>query len=109
MLYSITIELLYFYSPRFPLNDKDRLEKWIHFVGLKDFKPSSSSMLCSLHFSKEDYSPILTEQPMLRKCAVPAILQTSNNLIPKVNERKILQQSVEIQVNIILNYFYLYF
>lgn len=99
MLSSITVELLYFYSPRFPLNDEDRFEKWVHFVGIKDFKPSSSSALCSLHFSEDDYSPVPTEKPMLKKNAVPAILQAPNNVIPKANERRILPRSVEIQVS----------
>lgn len=43
------ITLLYF---RFPKKQNMR-QAWVKAIGKKDFVPTKSSILCSLHFSKE--------------------------------------------------------
>ncbi|XP_050064269.1 THAP domain-containing protein 1-like [Aphis gossypii] len=40
---------------RFPLKRPSVLEKWIHEMKRKNFKPSEYSYLCSEHFTNEDY------------------------------------------------------
>ena len=40
---------------RFPLNDKDRLQRWIHAVSRKDFNPNKGSKICSDHFKESDF------------------------------------------------------
>jgi len=83
---------------KFPLNDKEKLKKWVHAVRRKDFKPTSSSFLCSLHFTENDYNKaVVSGKLVLKKCAVPTIFQFPEHLMPKVKERRVLQKSVEIQ------------
>ncbi|KAF0748144.1 THAP domain-containing protein 2-like [Aphis craccivora] len=79
---------------KFPLKDKDRLQKWVHAVQRKDFKPSSSSTLCSLHFNKTDFYLAVSGKQMLNKSAVPTIFNFQNHLPPKIKERQILQQEI---------------
>ncbi|CAI6365948.1 unnamed protein product [Macrosiphum euphorbiae] len=80
---------------KFPLKEKERLQKWVHAVRRKDFKPTSSSTLCSLHFNENDfYSAVVSGKQMLKKSAVPTILNFPNNLTPKIKERRILQREV---------------
>jgi len=80
---------------RFPLKEKERLHKWVHAVRRKDFKPTSSSTLCSLHFHENDfYSAVVSGKQMLKKSAVPTIFNFPNNLTPKIKERRILQREV---------------
>ena len=38
---------------RFPLNNKDLLVKWVHFVNRSDWKPTSNSVLCEKHFDSK--------------------------------------------------------
>jgi len=94
---------LYFYRPRFPLNDNERLKKWIHAVRRTNFKPNQNSFLCSLHFTEKDYNrAVVSGKLVLKKCAVPTIFEFPDHLMPKVKERRVLQRSVEIQVRIVL-------
>ncbi|XP_018415014.1 PREDICTED: uncharacterized protein LOC108789487 [Nanorana parkeri] len=59
---------------RFPLNDPERLSMWIVAVQRKYWKPSTSSTICSDHFTDKDYMlyPEATD-PQLRHDAVPSI------------------------------------
>ncbi|CAI9554598.1 unnamed protein product [Staurois parvus] len=59
---------------RFPLNDPECLSKWIVAVQRKYWKPSTSSIICSDHFTDKDYMscPEATG-PQLRHDAVPSI------------------------------------
>ena len=40
---------------KFPVHDKERLQRWISRNPRKDFKVTSYSRLCSLHFVEEDF------------------------------------------------------
>lgn len=76
---------MYIYRPRFPLNDSERLKKWIHAVRRTNFKPSCNSFLCSLHFVKNDYNEaVVSGKLVLKKCAVPTIFEFPDHLMPKV-------------------------
>ncbi|XP_056092638.1 THAP domain-containing protein 1-like [Rhinichthys klamathensis goyatoka] len=57
---------------RFPLNDKDRLQKWIHNVKRKGWTPNKHSRLCSLHFTP-DCIITAQERNRLKPDAVPTI------------------------------------
>ncbi|KAL5245214.1 hypothetical protein ACI65C_012624 [Semiaphis heraclei] len=83
---------------KFPLNDSERLKKWIYAVRRINFKPTRNSILCSLHFTENDYNKaVVSGKLVLKKCAVPTIFKFPDHLMPKVKERRILQRSVEIQ------------
>ncbi|XP_022161068.1 THAP domain-containing protein 2-like [Myzus persicae] len=78
---------------KFPLKEKERLQKWVHVVRRKDFKSSSSSTLCSLHLKETDfYSAVVSGKQMSKKSAVPFVFNFPNYLIPKIKERRILQR-----------------
>lgn len=86
---------------RFPLNDKERSQKWERAVRRKHFKPSSSSTLCSLHFVETDFYPaVVSGKLMLKKCAVPTVFDFAGHLTPKVGTRKTLRGQLENQVTI---------
>ncbi|KAL4153523.1 hypothetical protein QTP88_001356 [Uroleucon formosanum] len=80
---------------KFPLKEKERLQKWVHAVRRKDFKPTSSSTLCSLHFNKNDfYLAVVSGKQMLKKSAIPTVFNFPNHLTPKIKERRILQREM---------------
>ncbi|XP_014241490.1 THAP domain-containing protein 2-like isoform X3 [Cimex lectularius] len=70
---------------KFP-KDPERRKKWIAAIKRKDWFPSKSSVLCSAHFRKEDYSTEChtTGKPLvnksLRKDSVPTIFDRSSQL-----------------------------
>lgn len=87
--------------PRFPLNDKIRLAKWVHNVREK------TSNLLRVHFcvvyifSETDYTTtVVSEKPVLKKDAVTTKFHLSDHLVPKLKERRVLQRCVETDVNI---------
>ncbi|XP_025200772.1 THAP domain-containing protein 2-like [Melanaphis sacchari] len=85
---------------KFPLKDKERLQKWVHAVRRKDFKPSSNTTLCSLHFNETDfYSAVVSGKKMLIKSAVPTVFDFPNHLTPKIKERRILQREVFLDIS----------
>jgi len=95
---------LYIYRPRFPLNDSERLKKWIHAVRRTNFKPNCSLFLCGLHFTVNVYNKaVVSGKLVLKKYAVPTIFEFPDHLMPKVKEWRILQRSVEIRVRIVFN------
>ncbi|XP_029344022.1 THAP domain-containing protein 1-like isoform X1 [Acyrthosiphon pisum] len=78
---------------KFPLKEKERLQQWVHAVRRKDFKPTSSSTLCSLHFKETDfYSAVVSGKKMLKKSAVPTVFNFPIHLTTKIKERRILQR-----------------
>ncbi|XP_018355117.1 PREDICTED: THAP domain-containing protein 5-like [Trachymyrmex septentrionalis] len=76
------------HSFRFPLNDKNRLDKWIAAVGKPDWKPTKASRICNLHFNKKDIIEGMGYQrSYLRKNAVPkdySSFVTENELVDTV-------------------------
>lgn len=56
----------------FPLNDRDRLKKWLIKLRRKDFVPSPHSVVCSEHFREEDFIyQKFTKTRLLKKDAIP--------------------------------------
>lgn len=90
---SLQKKCILFYYLRFPLNEKERLQKWVRAVWRKDYKQSSSSTLCSLHFSETDFfSAVVSEKQMLKKCAVSTVFNFPNHSISKLKQRRVLHQ-----------------
>ncbi|KYQ51654.1 hypothetical protein ALC60_09242, partial [Trachymyrmex zeteki] len=40
---------------RFPLSREDHLKKWIEAIGQTDLKPSKNHVICSTHFTTDDF------------------------------------------------------
>ncbi|KAK7118693.1 hypothetical protein R3I94_022252 [Phoxinus phoxinus] len=56
---------------RFPLGDKDRLQRWMVNIRRDHFKPSPSSRICSHHFEDSSFFKNNKGQVCLKKTAVP--------------------------------------
>ena len=76
------IQLIFLIIFRFPLNDKDKLERWEKAVRRIDKKgkrwqATSCSFICSEHFKKEDYitAPGLSSRCKLKPDATPTIFE----------------------------------
>ncbi|XP_049523908.1 THAP domain-containing protein 3-like [Dermacentor silvarum] len=57
-------------------NDTARRRKWIHSIGRKDFVPTKHTVLCELHFTYDQFEPLILEQygrKKLKPNAVPTI------------------------------------
>ncbi|XP_075062031.1 THAP domain-containing protein 1 B-like isoform X4 [Mixophyes fleayi] len=66
---------------RFPMKNPERLSKWVQAVQRTDWKPSTSSRICSDHFKDKDY--ILrpgTLVPRLRLHAVPSVIKAKKRI-----------------------------
>lgn len=59
---------------RFPFRSRVLCEKWISALKRKDFIPTRASLVCSAHFTEDDYvkKPELTKK-RLRNDAVPSV------------------------------------
>lgn len=67
------------FFPRFPMHDKELLQKWIDFTDRGAYwKPSRWSSICSRHFANNDFREYLSRK-CLKKNAVPSIV-TKNNI-----------------------------
>ena len=67
-----------------PVKDKICFTKWIHAIKCKNFEPTSTAKLCSLHFKDADYIPPVISGPLqLRKDAVPSIFDFPDHLVSK--------------------------
>ncbi|XP_018404932.1 PREDICTED: THAP domain-containing protein 1-like [Cyphomyrmex costatus] len=63
-----------FHLFRFPLNRKDHLKKWTKAIGEKEFKPSKNHVICSKHFTPDDFMDRPgTSSIRLKNLAVPSI------------------------------------
>lgn len=61
----------------FPLNNPELLLQWITVTGRKDFVPTHTSFLCSLHFVLEDYYfSVVGGNKILKKGTVPSVFLT---------------------------------
>ncbi|CAH2062076.1 unnamed protein product, partial [Iphiclides podalirius] len=75
----IAKDVIYF---RFP-NSRTRCKKWVEAIKLSS-RPSHNSLLCSAHFSPQDYS-LVRGKVRLKPKVVPSLVQTE---APKPNETK---------------------
>ncbi|XP_072260904.1 uncharacterized protein [Pyxicephalus adspersus] len=113
---------------RFPLNDPELLSKWIVAVHRKYWKPSTSSRICSDHFTDKDYLLCPdAKDPQLRHDAVPSIFNrdpkwkhpisnttedqteqkeghtetSNNNALPEISTESFVDELEEIRKNVL--------
>ena len=67
---------------KFPLNNSDLLQQWLHRIHRRDLKPTRNSRICSLHFREEDFlqnsidakgRTFLLRKAILKPDALPSI------------------------------------
>lgn len=66
-----TVKVYYYYYYRFPLNDPERLQKWLKALKRESWQPTKHSFLCSQHFTADSYKSSLKH--FLKDDAVPTI------------------------------------
>jgi len=92
---------------RFPLNDKNRLDKWIAAVGKPDWKPTKASRICNLHFNKKDIIEGMGYQrSYLRKNAIPKDYSSfliENELVDVILKPKKICNTTSINKSININ------
>jgi len=62
-------------KPRFPLRKPKILKKWLDNMGIKNWIPNNSSLLCSEHF-KESCFQKKGKKLLLKERSVPTIFKT---------------------------------
>lgn len=74
------LQAIYNATPcRFPLKNKELLQKWVDATRRANFTPTSNSCLCSAHFTKNDYQIRPGAYiPYLRTTAVPSVFCFAN-------------------------------
>ncbi|KYM94271.1 THAP domain-containing protein 5 [Cyphomyrmex costatus] len=74
-----------FHLFRFPLNRKDHLKKWTKAIGEKEFKPSKNHVICSKHFTPDDFMDRPgTSSIRLKNLAVPSIFLKASVTAPMI-------------------------
>lgn len=68
----------------FPVSDKQLLQRWIQNVAPDNFKPAPQDVICSLHFTDDQFLDTLPRT--LIKCALPTLLFIDNKYISSVPE-----------------------
>lgn len=77
---------------RFP-KDETRRIMWIQAIHRENFVPTNNSMVCSLHFTTDDYQ----KRPDLIKLtnkAIPSVFISSENIKQNDNKKKAVMSSV---------------
>ncbi|XP_031147422.1 THAP domain-containing protein 2-like [Sander lucioperca] len=73
---------------RFPINDKDRLQQWIHNLKRKSWTPNKHSRLCSIHFTQDSFI-VGRERVTLKPDAVPTIFYPHLHIKAKVRRSRV--------------------
>jgi len=93
-----------FCETRFPFSRSTILKKWIHAVRRKNFKPTSASRICSVHFRDSDFvqNPALVVKK-LKEDAVPSKfpsfpdhLQPKNRVERRSNNRNVCYNQIRL-------------
>lgn len=84
---------------RFPLSNELLTKKWVDALKRKNFKPSQSSRICSVHFTEQDYQlrPD-AHRPLLKENAVPSIFPSFPSYYQKEKKRPRKQPASRIQI-----------
>lgn len=86
-------------NSRFPLKNKDLLEKWVKAVRLEGFTPTPHTVLCSQHFTPDCYSESTLSRSRLKTDAVPTIFKFPSYYQKRSTKRRKLDhihKSVEV-------------
>ncbi|KAG5328028.1 THAP3 protein, partial [Acromyrmex charruanus] len=74
-----------FHLFRFPLHRKDHLKRWLEAIGEVDFQPTKSDVICSAHFTTNDYMiRPFAHDVRLKRLAVPSIFQDPLEITPMI-------------------------
>ncbi|EZA51135.1 THAP domain-containing protein, partial [Ooceraea biroi] len=74
-----------YYKPRFPLDKSDLLKKWLDNIGITNWTPNDSSLLCSEHFEHTCFHKSKGKYVRLKDGSVPTIFKVEDcNIIKTV-------------------------
>ncbi|XP_018351932.1 PREDICTED: putative nuclease HARBI1 isoform X4 [Trachymyrmex septentrionalis] len=74
-----------FHLFRFPLRRKDHLKRWLEAIGEVNFQPTKSDVICSAHFTTNDYMiRPFAHDVRLKRLAVPSVFQDSLETTPMI-------------------------
>ncbi|XP_011059330.1 PREDICTED: putative nuclease HARBI1 isoform X1 [Acromyrmex echinatior] len=74
-----------FHLFRFPLHRKDHLKRWLEAIGEVDFQPTKSDVICSAHFTTNDYMiRPFAHDVRLKRLAVPSVFQDPLETTPMI-------------------------
>lgn len=90
----VCLSIYFFFS--FP-EDPDLRKKWAIATRRKNFIPSSSTKICSEHFTKDSYE-VGGLRKRLKKDAIPSLFEFPAHLLPSTPKKR--RQIIKIQVNI---------
>lgn len=94
------------YICRFPVSDKQLLQRWIQNVAPDNFKPAPQDVICSLHFTDDQFLDTLPRT--LIKCALPTLLFIDNKYISSVPENCKMLTTTSVHIKLYFSTF-LYF
>ncbi|EGI70688.1 THAP domain-containing protein 3 [Acromyrmex echinatior] len=89
-------------KPRFPLDKSNLLKKWLDNMGIKNWTPDKSSVLCSDHFEQTCLRKVGEKYLTLKDGSIPTIfnkVDCFNNIIKSVTFDENLKQNQKIQFN----------
>ncbi|KYN20617.1 THAP domain-containing protein 3, partial [Trachymyrmex cornetzi] len=79
---------------RFPFKREEIFKKWMEMVGQDNFKPKKHSVICSDHFTPNDYEIRPgAYKPRLKECAIP--LRCNNNENGKITTVQIPESDIQ--------------
>lgn len=64
-----------YYKPRFQLDKSDILHKWLDNMGIKNWSPNNSSLLCSAYFEQTCFYKTKGKYLKLKNGSVPTIFK----------------------------------
>ncbi|XP_044310563.1 THAP domain-containing protein 5 isoform X1 [Varanus komodoensis] len=79
---------------RFPLHDKERLEKWLRNMKCGTWTPSKHQVLCSDHFTPDSLD-VRWGIRYLKTSAVPTIFSSSDNQEKGLSQKKMQERRTE--------------
>ncbi|XP_011052427.1 PREDICTED: THAP domain-containing protein 2-like isoform X2 [Acromyrmex echinatior] len=87
---------------KFPLDKSNLLKKWLDNMGIKNWTPDKSSVLCSDHFEQTCLRKVGEKYLTLKDGSIPTIfnkVDCFNNIIKSVTFDENLKQNQKIQFN----------
>ncbi|KYM88225.1 THAP domain-containing protein 5 [Atta colombica] len=87
---------------KFPLDKSNLLKKWLDSMGIKNWTPDKSSVLCSDHFEQTCLRKVGEKYLTLKDGSIPTIfnkVDCFNNIVKSVTFDENLKQNQKIQFN----------
>lgn len=92
---------------RVPLNNPKLLKQWKLAIRRKDWEPTKTSLICSEHFTDDDYvvKKSASVRPRLKPDAVPSIFDFPDNYnYMKKEKQRILAEKLEYEKQLLINH-----